>query len=47
MSLTFMVHYSKTKQSSNPPLKALFNNIFTLTNLSCMSLHAVSVFDKE
>ena len=27
-------------------LKALFNNVFTLENLSCMSLHAISVFDK-
>ena len=29
-------------------LKALFNNVFTLNNLSvsCMSLHAISVFDK-
>ena len=27
-------------------LKALFNNVFTLKNLSCMSLHAISVFDK-
>ena len=28
------------------PLKALFNNVFTLKNLSYMSLHAISVFDK-
>ena len=27
-------------------LKALFNNVLTLKNLSCMSLHAISVFDK-
>ena len=27
-------------------LKALFNNFFTWKNLSCMSLHAISVFDK-
>ena len=27
-------------------LKALFNNVFTLKNLSYMSLHAISVFDK-
>ena len=26
--------------------KALFNNVFTLKNLSCMSLHAISVLDK-
>ena len=26
--------------------KALFNNVFTFKNLSCMSLHAISVFDK-
>ena len=26
-------------------LKALFNNVFTLKNLSCMSLHAISVFE--
>ena len=27
-------------------LKALFNNVFTFKNLSYMSLHAISVFDK-
>ena len=27
-------------------LKALFNNVFTLKIPSCMSLHAISVFDK-
>ena len=27
-------------------LKASFNNVFTLTNLSYMSLHAISIFDK-
>ena len=29
-------------------LKALFNNVFTLKkkNLSCMSLHAISIFDE-
>ena len=27
-------------------LKALFNNVSTLKNLSCMALHAISVFDK-
>ena len=27
-------------------LKALFNNVFTLKNLSCMALHAISVFDQ-
>ena len=27
-------------------LKALFNNVFTLKNLSCVSLHAISVFGK-
>ena len=27
------------------PLKALFNNIFALKNLTCMSLHAISVFN--
>ena len=27
-------------------LKALVNNVFTLNCLSCMSLHAISVFDK-
>ena len=26
--------------------KALFNNVFTLKNLSCMSLHAISDFSK-
>ena len=25
---------------------ALFNNVFTFKNLSCMGLHAISVFDK-
>ena len=29
-----------------PILNALFNNDFTFKNLSCMSLHAISVFDK-
>ena len=28
-------------------LKALFNNVSTVKNLSCMSLHAISVFDKR
>ena len=28
-------------------LKALFNNVSTLKNLSCMALHAISAFDKE
>ena len=27
-------------------LKALFNNVFTLKNLSCMALHAIIVFGK-
>ena len=27
-------------------LKALFNNVSTLKYLSCMALHAISVFDK-
>ena len=27
-------------------LKAMFNDVFTLINLSCMSLHAIRVFDK-
>ena len=27
-------------------LKPLFNNVSTLNNLSCMALHAISVFDK-
>ena len=27
-------------------LKALFNSVFTLKNLSCMSSYAISVFDK-
>ena len=27
-------------------LKALFNNVSTLKNLSCMALHAIIVFDK-
>ena len=27
-------------------LKASFNNVFTLKNLSYMSLHAIRIFDK-
>ena len=27
-------------------LKVLFNNVFAFKNLSCMSLHDISVFDK-
>ena len=27
-------------------LKAFFNNVSTFKNLSCMALHAISVFDK-
>ena len=27
-------------------LKTLFNNVFTLNNLSCMALHAISGFGK-
>ena len=27
-------------------LKALFNNVFTLKNMSRMALHAISVFSK-
>ena len=27
-------------------LKAMFNNVSTLQNLSCMALHAISVFEK-
>ena len=27
-------------------LKALFNNVSPLKNLSCIALHAISVFDK-
>ena len=30
----------------NKLLKALFNHVFTLKNLSCVFLHAISVFDK-
>ena len=26
--------------------KALFNNVSTLINLTCISLHAISVFEK-
>ena len=29
-----------------PILKALFNNVFTFKNVSCMSLHAINAFDK-
>ena len=35
-----------TSVRSRRRLKALFNNVFTFKNLSCMSLHAISVFDK-
>ena len=42
-SLTLMLHlYIEDLQVT---LKALFNNVFTLNNLSCMTLHAISVFD--
>ena len=27
-------------------LTSAFNNVFTLKNLSCMALHAISVFGK-
>ena len=37
-------HYM-TLVYQGPTLKALFNNVFTLKNLSCMALHAISVFD--
>ena len=33
-------------QCAHLSLKALFNNVFTLKNLSCMALHAISVFGK-
>ena len=36
----------KSSEAKENILKASFNNVFTLTNLSCMSLHAISVFDK-
>ena len=36
----------QTQKISQSCLKALFNNVFTFENLSCMSLHAISVFDK-
>ena len=32
-------HYSQQKESMNKTLKALFNNVFTLKNLSYMFLH--------
>ena len=35
----------KMKQCLLKGLKALFNKVFTLKNLSCISLHAISVFD--
>ena len=35
-----------TYMNNNQTLKATFNNVFTLKNLSYMSLHAFSVFDK-
>ena len=38
---------SKTdKEQKSIVLKALFNNVFTLNQLSCTALHAISVFDK-
>ena len=37
--------YLKIKKSSEKIVNAL-NNVFALKNLSCMSLHAISVFDK-
>ena len=39
-SLLLFLYHSKAS------LKALFNNVFLLKNLSCLSLHAISVFDK-
>ena len=38
--------FYQDKFSFYTDLKALFNNDFTLNFLSCMSLHAISVFDK-
>ena len=34
-------------QCSERTLKASFNNVFTFKNLSNVSLHAISVFDKD
>ena len=36
----------KGKSGPGLSLKALFNNVFTLKNLRCMALHAISVFGK-
>ena len=48
-----MVHFLKIEiflkqiyQNYLVALKASFNNVFTLKNLSCISLHANSLFDK-
>ena len=45
-----MVHWklkgSPIVTSMLSPLTALFNNVSTFLNLSCMALHAISVFDK-
>ena len=39
--------YGELKKFFKNTLKALFNNVSTLKrNLSCMVLHAISVFDK-
>ena len=35
-----------SKKEREREFKALFNNVPTLENLSCMALHAISVFDR-
>ena len=49
-SLTYSIiisrQYGRMHQSWQNILKALFNNVSTLKNLSCMFLHVLSVFHK-
>ena len=44
--LMFHLLYCTFTHIVQQPLKVLFNNVSTLKNLSCMSLYAISVFDK-
>ena len=39
-------HPTPNFHSVSLALKALFNNVFTLKNLSCMAPHAIGVFGK-
>ena len=41
-----IVYVQAGKGTMIATLKALFNNVFTLKHLSCMAVHAISVFGK-